>query len=329
MDAAGSFARMQVRRLGARGAEVSRLALGTMTWSRDTSADEAALLLENFLDAGGTLIDTAATYADGEAERVIGSLIAEAFSRDDVQLCTKAGVRRTTEGGVIDASRGALLDTLDSSLRRMGTDHVDIWLVHTFDPVTPLDETMHALEVALNSGRARHVGLSNFPGWALGRAATLARPAAAPAVAQMEYSLLERGIEREVIPAASALGLGVMAWSPLGRGVLTGKYHHAIPADSRAASDHLAGFVEPYLNARAAAIVSALITASDGLGRSPHEVALAWVRDAPGVASAIVGARTAEQLQVSLASEDLTLPSAIREALNDVSAPPMGYPERR
>lgn len=320
---------MQVRRLGARGAEVSRLALGTMTWSRDTPADEAALLLEDFLDAGGTLIDTAATYANGEAERVIGALLSDTFERDEVQLCTKAGVRRTPEGGVIDASRGALLDTLDGSLKRMGTDHVDIWLVHAFDPVTPLEETMHALEVALNSGRARHVGLSNFPGWALARAATLARPETAPAVAQMEYSLLERGIEREVLPASAALGLGVMAWSPLGRGVLTGKYHNAIPADSRAASDHLSGFVEPYLNARAASIVSALRTASEGLGRSPHEVALAWVRDAPGVASAIVGARTAEQLRVSLASEDLTLPAAIREALDDISAPPIGYPERR
>jgi aryl-alcohol dehydrogenase-like predicted oxidoreductase len=230
---------------------------------------------------------------------------------------------------VIDASRGALLDTLDGSLSRLGTDHVDVWLVHAFDPVTPLDETMHALEVALATGRARQVGLSNFPGWALARATTLARPGAGPAVAQMEYSLLERGIEREVVPAAKALGLGILAWSPLGRGVLTGKYSHAIPADSRAASDHLSGFVEPYLNPRAAAIVTALSTASDGLGRTPHEVALAWVRDAPGIAAAIVGARTAEQLATSLAAEDLTLPDQIRRALDDVTEPPMGYPERR
>lgn len=320
---------MQVRRLGARGAEVSRLALGTMTWSRDTSASEASAMLESFLDAGGTLVDTAATYADGGAEQVIGDLLAGGFSRHEIQICTKAGVRRTPEGGVIDASRGALLDALDASLERLGTDHVDIWLVHAFDPVTPLEETMHALEVALGSGRARHVGVSNFPAWALARAVTLARPATAPAVAQMEYSLLERGIEREVLPAASALGVGMLAWSPLGRGVLTGKYRQAIPADSRAASDHLAGFVEPYLTPRAAAIVSALATASDGLGRSLHEVALAWVRDAPGIASAIVGARTAEQLAVSLAAEDLTLPAPIREALDDVTAPPMGYPERR
>lgn len=320
---------MQARRLGARGAEVSRLGLGTMTWSRDTDRDEAARLLDTFVGAGGTLIDTAATYADGGSEEVIGSLLAGGFSRKDVQLCTKAGVRRTGSGGVIDASRGALLDTLDGSLARLGTDHVDLWLVHTFDPVTPLEETMHALEVALTTGRARHVGLSNFPGWALARAASVARPGTGPAVTQVEYSLLERGIEREVAPAAQALGMGLLAWSPLGRGVLTGKYTHGIPADSRAASDHLAGFVEPYLSPRAAAIVAAVTAAAQGLGRSAHEVALAWVRDAPGVAAAIVGARTAEQLLTSLDAEDLELPAQIRTALDDVSAPAMGYPERR
>ncbi|MBC7297875.1 MAG: aldo/keto reductase [Demequina sp.] len=320
---------MQTRRLGARGAEVSRLALGTMTWSRDTSRDEAGRLLGAFLDGGGTLIDTAATYADGGSESVIGSLLDGGFSREDIQICTKAGVRRTPEGGVIDASRGALLDTLDASLARLQTDHVDVWLVHAFDPVTPLEETMHALEVALTTGKARQVGLSNFPGWAMARAASLARDAAAPAAAQVEYSLLERGIEREVLPAARALGMGILAWSPLGRGVLTGKYAHAIPADSRAASDHLAGFVEPYLTARGASVVTALMTAAEGLGRSAHEVALAWVRDAPGVASAIVGARTAEQLEPSLAAEDLVLPEPIRTALDDVTAPEFGYPERR
>lgn len=320
---------MQVRRLGARGAEVSRLGLGTMTWSRDTGIDEAARLLETFVDAGGTLIDTAATYADGGSEEVIGTLLGGAFSRDEVQLCTKAGVRRSGAGGVIDASRGNLLDTLDGSLKRLGTDHVDVWLVHAFDPVTPLEETMQALETALMTGRARQVGLSNFPGWALARAATLARQGAGPAAVQMEYSLVERGIEREVVPASRALGMGILAWSPLGRGVLTGKYLHGVPADSRAASDHLSGFVEPYMVPRVHAIVSALATASDGLARSPHEVALAWVRDAPGVASAIVGARTAEQLEISIGAEDLTLPEPIRAALDDVTAPPIGYPERR
>ncbi len=299
-----------------------------MTWSRDTDDVEAGLQLDAFLDAGGTLVDTAASYAEGGAEELIGSMLGGTISRRDVQICTKAGIRRTESGGTVDASRDSLLRTLDDSLERLATDHVDVWLVHAFDPATPLDETLHALEVAVNSGRARYAGISNFPGWATARAATLAGRIGL-AVTEVEYSLAQRGIEREVLPAARALGLGVFAWSPLGRGVLTGKYRTAIPADSRAASDHLAGFVEPYLTDRVASIVEALATAASGLGRAPHEVALAWARDAPHVTSAIVGARTSDQLAPSLAAEDLDLPPAIRAALDEVSTPATGYPERR
>lgn len=319
---------MERRRAGTSGLEVSRLALGTMMWSRDTDAEEAGGQLDAFLDAGGTLLDTAASYADGGSEALVGSMLGSSIARRDVQLCTKAGVRRTTDGAVVDASRDTLLATLDESLQRLGTDHVDLWLVHAFDPTTPLDETLHALEVATNSGRARYVGVSNFPGWATARAATL-MPRPALAATQVEYSLAQRGIEREVVPAALALGLGVIAWSPLGRGVLTGKYRDGTPADSRAGSEHLAGFVAPYLTPRVSAIVEALVTAADGLGRSPAEVALAWCRDAPGITSAVVGARTAAQLKAVLPAEDLELPTPIRDALNEVSDPGLGYPERR
>lgn len=315
--------------MGRTGLEVSRLALGTMTWSRDTNDDEAGSQLDAFLDAGGTLLDTAAAYADGGAEALIGTLLGGTISREDVQICTKAGVRRTAEGGVVDASRASLLASLDASLARLGTDYVDLWLVHAFDASTALEETVHALEIAVNSGRARYVGVSNFPGWATAAAAQIATPRPGLAAVQAEYSLLERGIEREVLPAADAYGLGLMAWSPLGRGVLTGKYRTSIPADSRAASEHLAGFVEPYLDARSSGIVDAIATAAEGLGWTPLEVALAWVRDAPGVATAIIGARTAQQLEDSLDAEELTLPDAIREALDEVTAPHIGYPERR
>jgi aryl-alcohol dehydrogenase-like predicted oxidoreductase len=311
---------MERRRAGTTGLEVSRLALGTMTWSRDTDEVEAGLQLDAFLDAGGTLVDTAASYGSGGAEALLGSLIRGSVSRREIQIATKAGAA--------GASLDSLLATLDESLGRLGTDHVDLFLVHAFDPMTPLPETLQALDIAVQSGRARYVGISNFPGWATARAATLAgRPTLA--VTEVEYSLAQRGIEREVLPASRALGLGILAWSPLGRGVLTGKYRGGIPSDSRGASDHLAGFVEPYLGSRVGAIVDALVTAADGLGRSPHEVALAWVRDAPGVTSAIVGARTAEQLAPSLEAETLALPDAIRGALDEVSEPPLGYPERR
>lgn len=300
-----------------------------MTWSRDTNADEAGGQLDAFLSAGGTLIDTAASYAEGGAEALIGTMLGGTFARRDVQICTKAGIRRTAAGGVVDASRDTMLDTLDDSLARMNTDHVDLWLVHAYDARTPLEETLHALEIAVNSGRARYVGVSNFPGWATARIATLAGSRPTIDATQVEYSLLQRGIEREVVPAAAEVGMGILAWSPLGRGVLTGKYRSSIPADSRAASDHLAGFLDPYLNDRASSIVEALETAADGLGTSAHELALGWVLAQPHIASAIVGARTAEQLGPSLKATRAPVPAAILDVLEEITAPSLGYPERR
>lgn len=318
---------MEERLLGGTGLRVSALGLGTLTWSRDTDEHEAAEQLRDFVEAGGTLLDTAASYADGAAEELIGSLLGSVVPRDEVLLCTKAGVRQTARGGVVDASRGALLRALDGSLARLGTDHVDLWLVQAPDPRTPLVETVGALRHALDSGRARYVGLSNHAGWQTARAATLLDPVPLAAV-EVEYSLLQRGIEREVVPAAVDLGIGVLAWSPLGRGVLTGKYRRTVPADSRAASAHLAGFVEPYLRRSSTPVVEALVTAAEGLERSPLEVALAWVLGRPQVASAVVGARTAAQLRAAL-EIDTELPEAIMTALDEVSAPPTGYPERR
>lgn len=318
---------MEERLVGATGLRVSAVGLGTLTWSRDTDEHEAAEQLRDFVDAGGTLLDTAASYADGAAEELIGHLLRTTVPRDDVVLCTKAGVRHGAGGRVVDASRGALLSSLDGSLERLGTDHVDLWLVQTPDPRTPLAETVGALEHALGSGRARYVGLSNHAGWQTARAATLLGPGRLAAV-EVEYSLLQRGVEREVLPAATDLGVGVLAWSPLGRGVLTGKYRRSVPADSRAASAHLAGFVEPYLGRDAAPVVEALVTAAEGLQRTPLEVALGWVLGRPQVASAVVGARTAAQLRAALTAQT-ALPEAITAALDEVSAPAVGYPERR
>lgn len=328
---------MEQRRVGRTGLTVSSLGLGTLTWGRDTDEHEAAEQLEAFLEAGGTLVDTAASYGGGRAETVIGGLLGSAVGREDVVLVSKAGTRahRTADGGrVVDASRGTLLDTLDASLTRLGTDHLDLWLVQSPDPATPLEETVGALDHAVRTGRARYVGLSNYPGWATAQAATLLGPAVAGvgapglAAVEVEYSLLQRGVEREVVPAAEALGAGVLAWSPLGRGVLTGKYRHGVPASSRAASPHLRGFVEPYLNDRAHGVVEAVTTAASGLERAPLEVALAWVRDAPGVSAAIVGARSAAQLRGVLAATDLELPAPIRAVLDEVTALLTGYPER-
>ncbi|GGK42260.1 oxidoreductase [Pilimelia terevasa] len=321
---------MQRRPLGRSGLTVPRLALGTMTWGRDTDADDAAAQLRAYLDAGGNLLDTADVYGDGAAETVIGDLLGDLVPRAELLIMTKAGLR----GGQPrrrDASRGHLLATLDAALRRLGTDHVDLWLVHGHDPATPLEETLSALDHATASGRVRYVGVSNVAGWQLARAATwqLAWPGRAPLVAaQQEYSLLQRGVEREVLPACAALGIGVLPWSPLGRGVLTGKYRDGRPADSRGASAHLASFVAPYLEPRASSIVEAVSTAAGGLGVAPLEVALAWIRDRPGVTAPILGARTAGQLRGALEVERITLPAEITRALDDVSALDVGYPER-
>lgn len=310
---------MEQRHLGRTGLRVSRLALGTMTWGRDTDENEAADQLKAFLDAGGTLVDTADVYSDGDAELILGRLVDGV--RSEVIVATKAaavpfGDRR------FDASRRHLLAALDASLRRLGTDYIDLWQLHAFDPFTPIDETLAALDTAVSTGRVRYVGVSNYGGWQLAKAATwqAAVPGRAPiASAQVEYSLLQREAERDVVPAADDMQVGILPWSPLGRGVLTGKYRTGTPSDSRAASEHFRSFVEPYLDDVSQSVVDAVTTASDGLGVAPLEVALAWVRDQPGVVAPIVGARTAAQLRGALSAEALTLPIEIRAALDDVS----------
>jgi len=260
---------MELRPLGRSGLLVSRLALGTMTWGRDTDRHEARDQLLAFVEAGGTLVDTADVYADGQSEEIVGTLVEE-VGRDALVIATKAVSRPGTERR-LDASRGHLLSALDASLVRLGVDHVDLWQLHAWDPVTPLEETLSAIDLAVASGKVRYAGISNYSGWQTAKAAGAqrAKPAAAPLVStQVEYSLLERGIEREVV-----------------------------------------------------------CTAAEGLGVAPLEVALAWVRDRPGVVAPIVGARTAAQLRGALTVEELTLPEEIVYALDEVSAPARGYPE--
>lgn len=319
---------MEQRHLGRTGLRVARLGLGTMSWGMDTDEHEAADQLRAYLDAGGNLLDTADVYSGGESERVLGRLVDDVVPRAELIIATKAvsvpgGERR------FDASRRHLLAALDASLERLDTDYVDLWQLHAYDIATPLDETLSALEAAVRTGRTRYVGVSNYSGWQLAKAATMTSTPGVPSLAstQMEYSLLQRGIEREVVPAALDLGVGILPWSPLGRGVLTGKYRSGTPADSRGASEHFGRFVETYLDERSSRIVGAVLTAADGLGASPIQVALAWVRDRPGVVAPIVGARTAAQLRGSLTAEELTLPQEIHDALDDVSEPIFGYPD--
>ena len=314
---------MELRQLGRSGVRVSRLGLGTMTWGRDTDEHEAAEQLRFYLDAGGNFIDTAAVYGNGDAERVLGGFLGVMVPRDEIIIATKAGISFKSGERVVDNSRTSLIADLDRSLSHLRTDYVDLWQIHTWDENTPLEEVLSALDYAVSTGKARHVGISNFAGWQLARAVTLQNPifGKAPIIStQNEYSLLNRKIEREILPASRELGVGVLAWSPLGRGVLTGKYRSGLPSDSRGASPHFSSFTEPYLDERSRKIVEAVMVAADGLGLSPLEVSLAWVRDCPGVTSAIIGARTGAQLRGALSAESVTLPVPVREALDEISA---------
>ena len=314
---------MELRRAGRSGLSLSRLALGTMTWGRDTDTHEAADQARAFIEAGGNYFDSASHYGDGDAERVIGGLIGTLFKREDVVISTKAGSSYIDGALVTDNSRTSLMSSLDKSLTRLGTNYVDIWMIQSWDTAAQLEDALSALDWAYTSGRARYVGISNFNGWQSARAISLqeANSSKAPiAVLQNEFSLLNRRVEEDALQCSRNLETGFIAWSPLGRGVLTGKYRNGIPADSRAATPHFAPFIEPYLNDRSRRMVDAVSVAAQGLGYSPLEVALAWVRDFPGVTSSVVGARTAAQLQGILASEEIELPEVVRSALNEVSA---------
>jgi aryl-alcohol dehydrogenase-like predicted oxidoreductase len=313
---------MEMRRAGKSGLLISRLGLGTMTWGRDTDTHEAADQCRAYIEAGGNFLDTSSTYGDGDSERVIGGLIGALFQRDEVAIATKAGATFPNGVKTINNSRQALITELDRSLSRLQTDYVDLWQIHSWDFETPLDDTLSALDYAYSSGKARYVGICNFSGWQAARAFTLqeSNSAKAPITSiQVEYSLLNRSIEEEIIPCAEEMDIGILAWAPLGRGVLTGKYRKGIPIDSRAAAPHFVKHVEPYLDERSSRIVEAVCAAAEGLGFSPLEVALAWVRDTPGITSSIIGARTGAQLRGALKSEEITLPDVVRQALDEIS----------
>ena len=294
---------MRQRRLGTSGLTVSTLGLGTLTWGDAVDHDTAGDLLVAFHEAGGTLVDTAPTYGDGLAELWLGELLTSAVPREDLVVVSKAGLHWHTGQRQIDSSRRGMLRSLDASLQRLRTDHVDVWLAHVWDPQVPLEETLGALEYAVQSARAFSI---------------LEQARIPLLMAQIESSLLARAMD-EVLAAGSGLGFGVVGWAPLGRGVLTGKYRHGIPADSRAASRSFPGFSERFLTDRHRGIVEAAYTAARGLDVPAASVALAWARDRDGMSAVLSGPRTLGQLRTAIDADSLTLPGEVRSALDDVS----------
>lgn len=299
---------------------MSGLGLGTLAWGRDTPGDEAAGQLRAFAEAGGTIVDTSPAYGDGLAEAVLAELIDDVVPRRELVISGSAGIDPSAPvGRRVDCSRRALLGQLDATLTALGTDHLDIWQVAAWDVHTPVEEVVDTCEYAVRSGKVRYTGVRGHLGWQL---ATVAGAAGSPnmVAAQAEYSLLARGVEDELVPAAAHHGMGLLAAVPLAGGVLTGKYRDGTPSDSRGADPARAGIVRAYLNDEALRVIDAVVTAADGLGTSPLAVALAWVRDRTGVGSAIVGTRDLAQLTGALVAADLTLPPAITAALDDVSS---------
>ena len=325
---------MEYRQLGSSGLRVSQLTLGTMTFGGrgqfrhvgETDLEAARRQIEIALEAGVNLIDTADIYSTGASEEIIGQALRG--RRDSVLLATKA--RFPMGPGANDAglSRHHLIEACEASLRRLQTDHIDLYQVHEWDGQTPLEETLGALEHLLQSGKVRYIGCSNFAGWQLMKALGIARANGLPAfVSQQVYlSLQERSAEYEIVPSAIDQGLGLLIWSPLAGGWLSGKYRRGreLPPGAR----HATEWSEPpvYDQEKLYDTIEVLVEIAEGRGVSAAQVALAWLLQRPGVTTVIVGARTDEQLADNLDAAALELTADERVRLERVSRPPLIYP---
>lgn len=316
---------MEYRQLGRTGTRVSELCLGAMTFGREADEDASRAIIDRFIDAGGNFIDTADMYSRGGSEEVVGRALTG--RRDDIVLATK--VRFPMGEGPNDhgASRRHIREGIEASLRRLQTDHVDLYQIHCWDPATPLEETLSTLDDLVREGKVRYIGASNYTGWQLAKALGIsALRGWEPFISlQPQYSLVVRDIERELLPLCRAEGLAVLPWSPLGRGVLTGKYRRgeAPPENTRGESDPL---TQNLLDDRTFAVAEAVGKVAADLGRTPAQVALNWVMTRDGVTAPIVGARTVEQLDDNLGALGWRLDDEHDRQLHEASRIPLGYP---
>jgi aryl-alcohol dehydrogenase-like predicted oxidoreductase len=320
---------MEYRMLGSSGAVVSTLALGTMTFGTETDEVGAHAQLDQYLDAGGNLIDTADVYSAGVSEQIIGRWLASRTgARDEIVLATKGRFAMGRGPNDLGLSRRHLGAALDASLRRLGVDEIDLYQVHAFDPLTPLDETLRFLDDTVRAGKVRYVGLSNFTGWQLQKAVDIAefRGLSRPVTLQPQYNMLVREIEWEIVPAAQSAGLGLLPWSPLGGGWLTGKYRREErPSGATRLGENPELGVEAYDRRshveRTWDVVDAVRAVSAERGVSMAQIALAWLVDRPTVTSVILGARTLEQLDDNLGAAELHLDASETERLDAASDP--------
>jgi aryl-alcohol dehydrogenase-like predicted oxidoreductase len=318
--------------LGRSGLRVSPFCLGAMTFGEDlgwgSSVSESNRILDRFIDRGGNFIDTANAYTRGHSEKIIGDHLGkETHKRERVVIATKffsSLYSGDPNGG--GANRKTIHAQLHESLRRLQTDYVDLYWMHAWDRLTPIDETMRALDDLVAQGKVRYIGFSDTPAWKVAQAHVAAelRGWTPLAALQIEYSLLERTVEGDLVPMARELGLGVTPWSPLGRGALSGKYKRADKGKHK--PDRGAMLLAALSEDRTYDILEAAEGIARELGTTTPRVALAWVRGRPGVASTIIGARTIAQLDDNLEALDLVLPAAAVAKLDTVSRPKLGFP---
>ncbi|HEX9444488.1 MAG TPA: aldo/keto reductase [Candidatus Binatia bacterium] len=321
---------MRYRLLGNSGLRVSEAALGTMTfgddWGWGAAKDEARKVYDAYREAGGNFIDTANMYTNGTSESFLGEFMEG--HRPSVVLATKyTNAFPGTDPNAAGNHRKSMMQAAEGSLKRLKTDYLDLYWVHIWDQITPVEEVMRGLDDLVRQGKVLYVGISDAPAWWIAQANTLAslRGWSPFTGLQVEYNLIERTVERELIPMARALNLGVTAWSPLANGVLTGKYHgHGSSEPGRMNNDMLKGFMPE--QQRADRVVAAVKSVSDEAGRSMAQVALAWLGSRPAPVIPILGARKLSQLRDNLASLDLTLSADQLKTLDEASRIELGFP---
>lgn len=324
---------MQYRYLGNTGINVSELCLGAMTFGRESDEDLSRRMMDTFVEAGGNFIDTADVYSRGVSEEIVGRWLKDRY-RDDLVIATKVRFPMGDDPNNVGLSRKHILAGVDNSLQRLQTDYIDLYQVHCWDAATPLEETLSTLDTLVCSGKVRYVGVSNYCGWQLQKAIDLCRQHGwEPFISlQALYNLLDRDIEHELVPVCENEGLGIMCWSPLRGGWLTGKYSSDMrtPPDGtrvkKAAEQGWSESWDAYNTDRTWNIVGEVTAIAEKLDKSPAQVALNWLLQRPGVTCPIVGARTLEQLRDNLGAIGWSLGGDDLDRLNGVSAPQPGYP---
>jgi len=324
---------MDTRYLGRTGLKVSELCLGAMTFGRETPEDESHALLDRFVEAGGNFIDTANVYGNGTSEEIVGRWLKHQ-RRDELVIATKVRFAMGDGPNEQGLSRKHIVASLHESLRRLGTDYIDLYQIHAWDPGTPLEETLSTLDGLVQSGKVRYIGASNVAGWQLQKAIDLSRQMGWEPFACLQplYNLLDRSIEWELLPVCANEGVGVIPWSPLRGGWLSGKYHRGMdgpPSDTRVEKAGERGWSESweaYANEHTWSIVDVLFEVSEEADKTPAQVALRWLLEQPEVTAPITGVRKMEHLEDNLGATGWSLTSEQLERLNEVSAPELPYP---